>query len=328
MPSANSFAGKVKCFRMDDRTTRSCVTSSRITSPRRSRRVQDHLQEDGQPSRRHDPQHPWRTSRAGYLAQPHTSGARPHGRGFRTTSIISCRADPRPRRDGPAPPRAGEGTARRTSWCGRSAVCCRTWPTRRASSWFPRRSSSPALREPHARGGGEDPSGHRDARGWVQHRLIQGERDLTGDELERSAHISTSWPRADAAAAARPILAELNKEKARYDRVMGRASHGRRALADALPAKSSSRTRETSSNSPSSPTTSTPERILRAFEEKSVIFRLLDRAMESRASRCPSDSRTRWKSCGHLGGRLWIRQGASSVGSIASSGPSGWTTPG
>jgi len=122
--------------------------------------------------------------------------------------------------------------------------------------------------------------------GWVEHRLIEGERDLSADDLvkinaylnELAAGLSLPQMRVK-------ILQEMKKEKARYDRLMRRALLlGARALDEGSPAEVYVEGRANILDKPEFvEDVQKLKRILRAFEEKSVIVRLLDRALEEEA---------------------------------------------
>src|SRR5512134_3986931 len=73
--------------------------------------------------------------------------------------------------------------------------------------------------------------------GWIQHRLIEGEPDLTHDELEKiNAFLNGLAEGLTLRQLRARILQELRQEKARYDRLMRRAlTVGARALADNAP---------------------------------------------------------------------------------------------
>jgi heat-inducible transcriptional repressor len=161
--------------------------------------------------------------------------------------------------------------------------------------------------------------------GWVQHRLIEGEPDLSGDELEKiSAYLNELAEGRTLPQLRARILAELGKEKARYDRVMGRAlTMGARALADAAPGEVFIEGRANILEQPEfAEDVDRLKRILRAFEEKSVIFRLLDRAMESRAIQVSVGLENTVEELPDISVvASGYRQGASAVGSIGLIGP-------
>jgi heat-inducible transcriptional repressor len=122
--------------------------------------------------------------------------------------------------------------------------------------------------------------------GYVQHRLIDGEPEVTADELEKiNAYLNELAGGLTLPQLRVRILAELKREKARYDRVMHRAlTVGARALSDSGPGEVFVEGRANILDQPEfAEDVQRLNRILRAFEEKSVIFRLLDRAMASQA---------------------------------------------
>jgi len=161
--------------------------------------------------------------------------------------------------------------------------------------------------------------------GWVQHRLIEGEPDLTGDELEKiSAYLNELAEGRTLLQLRARILDELGKEKARYDRVMGRAlAMSARALTDAAPGEVFIEGRANILEQPEfAEDVHRLKRILRAFEEKSVIFRLLDRAMVSRAIQVSVGLENTVEELPDISVvASGYRQGASSVGSIGLIGP-------
>ena len=161
--------------------------------------------------------------------------------------------------------------------------------------------------------------------GWVQHRLIESEPDLTGDELEKiSAYLNELAEGRTLPQLRARILAELRQEKARYDRVLGRAlTMGARALADAAPGEVFIEGRANILEQPEfAEDVHCLKRILRAFEEKSVIFRLLDRAMESRAIQVSVGLENTVEELPDISVvASGYRQGASAVGSIGLIGP-------
>ncbi len=122
--------------------------------------------------------------------------------------------------------------------------------------------------------------------GWIQHRLIEGEQELTNDELEKingylnDMAVGLTLPQLRV-----KILNEMRKEKARYDRLMRKALMlGSRALAESVPGEVYIEGRANIIEQPEfAEDVQKLKRILRAFEEKSVILRLLDAALESDA---------------------------------------------
>jgi heat-inducible transcriptional repressor len=122
--------------------------------------------------------------------------------------------------------------------------------------------------------------------GWVQHRLIEDEPGLVTDDLEKI----NSYLNEMAVGLTLPqlrvrIMNEMRKEKARYDRLMRKALMlGSRALAETHPGEVYIEGRANILEQPEFvEDVQKLKRILHAFEEKSVILRLLDSALESEA---------------------------------------------
>ncbi len=161
--------------------------------------------------------------------------------------------------------------------------------------------------------------------GYVQHRLIEGEPDVTADELEKiNAYLNELAGGLTLPQLRQRILGELRKEKARYDRVMHRAlTVGARALSDSGPGEVFVEGRANILDQPEfAEDVQRLKRILRAFEEKSVIFRLLDQAMAGEAIQVSIGSENPVEDMGDVSVvASGYRQGASSVGSIGLIGP-------
>jgi heat-inducible transcriptional repressor len=161
--------------------------------------------------------------------------------------------------------------------------------------------------------------------GYVQHRLIDGEPDVSADELEKiNAYLNELAEGLTLPQLRVRILAELRKEKARYDRVMHQAlTVGARALSDSGPGEVFVEGRANILDQPEfAEDVQRLKRILRAFEEKSVIFRLLDRAMASQAIQVSIGQENPVEDMGDVSVvASGYRQGASSVGSIGLIGP-------
>jgi len=122
--------------------------------------------------------------------------------------------------------------------------------------------------------------------GWVQHRLIDEEPDLSGDVLEKiNAYLNELAVGLTLPQLRAKILLELRREKARYDSLMGRALLlGSRVLSDPLQGEVYVEGRSNILDQPEfAEDVQKLRKILRAFEEKSVIVRLLDRALDSDA---------------------------------------------
>jgi heat-inducible transcriptional repressor len=161
--------------------------------------------------------------------------------------------------------------------------------------------------------------------GFVQHRLIEGEPDITPGELERiNAYLNELAGGLTLPQLRVRVRSELRKEKARYDRVMHRAlTMGARALADSAPGEVFVEGRANILDQPEfAEDVQRLKRILRAFEEKSVIFRLLDRAMASQAVQVSIGQENPVEDLGDVSVvASGYRQGPSAVGSIGLIGP-------
>lgn len=124
--------------------------------------------------------------------------------------------------------------------------------------------------------------------GWVQHRLIENEPDLTEGDLEKIGNYLNELAAGLTLSQLRSrILSEMRHEKARYDRVMTRAlALSARAFPDAPAGEVYVEGRANILEQPEFvEDVQKLKRILRAFEEKSVVVRLLDRAIEGGEAR-------------------------------------------
>jgi heat-inducible transcriptional repressor len=161
--------------------------------------------------------------------------------------------------------------------------------------------------------------------GYVQHRLVDGEPDLSGDDLDKiNAYLSELAEGLTLPQLRVRLLAELRMEKARYDRAMHRAlTVGARALADSGPGEVFVEGRANIVDQPEfAEDVQRLKRILRAFEEKSVIFRLLDRAMATQAIQVSIGAENPVEGLGDVSVvASGYRQGPSAVGSIGLIGP-------
>ena len=161
--------------------------------------------------------------------------------------------------------------------------------------------------------------------GYVQHRLIEGEPDVSSDDLEKiNAYLNGLAEGLTLAQLRVRVRAELRKEKARYDRVMHRAlTMGARALADSGPGEVFVEGRANILDQPEfAEDVQRLKRVLRAFEEKTVIFRLLDRAMASQAIQVSIGPENPVEDLGDVSVvASGYRQGASAMGSIGLIGP-------
>lgn len=220
----------------------------------------------------------------GYLAQPHTSAGRiPTGTGFRyyVNHLLSRRELGRAERDRLLR-MEGEGAAddlvrqasRSLSALSRQAcvvVVSRFAHQPLRSLSLLRASTDKILLVTVLQGG------------WVQHRVIDGEPDLTSEDLEKiSGYLNELAVGLTLPRLRRRILDEMKREKARYDRIMQRALQlGSRALSDSLPGEVFVEGRANILEQPEfAEDVQKLKRILQAFEEKSVIVRLLDRALD------------------------------------------------
>jgi heat-inducible transcriptional repressor len=225
----------------------------------------------------------------GYLCQPHTSAGRiPTGAGFRyyVNYLLARRRLARSERD-LLQQVTGEGSAgadevvrhasRLLSNISRHAcvvVVSRYLHQPLRSLGFLRASSERILLVAVLQGG------------WVQHRLIEGEHRLTSDELEKiNAYLNEMAVGLTLPQLRVKILNEMRKEKTRYDRLMRKALLlGSKALADAVPREVYIEGRANILEQPEfAEDVQKLKRILHAFEEKNVILRLLDAALESDA---------------------------------------------
>jgi len=161
--------------------------------------------------------------------------------------------------------------------------------------------------------------------GYVQHRLIEGEPGLSPDELEKISRYLNELAEGLTLPQLRArILRELEQEKARYDRVMRRAlTVGARALSDSGQGQVFVEGRANILDQPEfADDVQRLKRILRAFEEKSVIFRLLDRAMAGEAIQVSIGSENLVEGMDDVSVvASRYRQGSSAVGTIGLIGP-------
>jgi heat-inducible transcriptional repressor len=225
----------------------------------------------------------------GYLAQPHTSAGRiPTGAGFRyyVNHLLARRRLARSDRDTLGRMSGGGGisaddmlrqASRSLSALSRQAcvvVVSRFAHQPLRSLSLLRASSDRILLVTVLQGG------------WVQHRVIEGETDLTSEELEKmNAYLNELAVGLTLPQLRKKILEEMRREKARCDRILRRALQlGSRALADSVPGEVFVEGRANILEQPEfAEDVQKLKRILRAFEEKSVIVRLLDRALDMEA---------------------------------------------
>lgn len=227
----------------------------------------------------------------GHLAQPHTSAGRvPTGAGFRyyVDYLLARRKLARPERDQLQRMAAGEAGATSAEELVRQFSRLVSSLSGQACVVVVSRLSSQPLRSLNLlrAGIGKILLVTVTEAGWVEHRLIEGETGMSDDDIgkingylnELAAGLSLPQLRVK-------ILQEMKKEKARYDRLMQRALLlSARALDEGRPAEVYVEGRANILEQPEFvEDVQKLKRILRAFEEKSVIVRLLDRALEGKA---------------------------------------------
>src|SRR5512146_795911 len=227
----------------------------------------------------------------GYLVQPHSSAGRvPTSSGFRyyVDYLLARRKLARPERDQLQRMAAGEAGTGSADEVVRQFSRLLSSLSQQACVVVVSRLSSQPLRSLNLLHAGVDRIllVSVTQAGWVEHRLIEGEKDLSADDLvkinaylnELAAGLSLPQMRVK-------ILQEMKKEKMRYDRLMRRALLlGARALDEGSPAEVYVEGRANILDKPEFvEDVQKLKRILRAFEEKSVIVRLLDRALEEEA---------------------------------------------
>jgi heat-inducible transcriptional repressor len=161
--------------------------------------------------------------------------------------------------------------------------------------------------------------------GYVQHRLIEGECDITADDLEKINSYLNSMAEGVTLTQLRvKVLGELRREKAKYDRLMQRAlAMSARALDDIGPGEVFVEGRANILDQPEFvEDVQRLKRILRAFEEKTVIYRLLDRAMDSEAIQVSIGRENPVEELGDVSVvASGYRQGDSAMGTIGLIGP-------
>ncbi|MCL5885209.1 MAG: heat-inducible transcriptional repressor HrcA [Deltaproteobacteria bacterium] len=161
--------------------------------------------------------------------------------------------------------------------------------------------------------------------GWVQHRVIEGENGLTPEDIEKinnylnSFAVGLTLPQLRA-----KVLREMKQEKARYDRLIRRALlYSARMLADSDDAEVYVEGRANILDQPEfMEDLQKLKRILRAFEEKSIVVRLLDRAIESGAVQIsigPENELEEFRDVSVVASGY--RRGESAVGGIGLIGP-------
>jgi heat-inducible transcriptional repressor len=227
----------------------------------------------------------------GYLAQPHTSAGRvPTGAGFRyyVDFLLARRKLARPDRDQLQRMAAGEAGATSADELVRQFSRLVSSLSGQACVVVVTRLSSQPLRSLNLlrAGTGKFLLATVTQAGWVEHRLIEGEASLSDDDIEKiNGYLSELAAGLSLSQLRGKILQEMKREKARYDRVMQRALQlSARALDEGTPTEVYVEGRANILEQPEFvEDIHKLKRILRAFEEKSVIVRLLDRALEGEA---------------------------------------------
>jgi heat-inducible transcriptional repressor len=264
----------------------------------------------------------------GYLVQPHTSAGRvPTGTGFRyyIDFLLARRKLGRPERD-QLQKMAGEATgsgdalvrhvSRLVSSLSRQAcvVVVSRFSGRVLRSLTLLRVSGDRILLVAVMEGG-----------WVENRLIEGEKSLTTDEIEKiNGYLNELAVGLTLSQLRIAILREMKKEKARYDRLMQRAlALGARALEEGNPTEVYVEGRANVLEQPEFvEDVQRLKRILRAFEEKSVIVRLLDRALETEAMQVSIGSENAVEGLSDIAVvASGYRQGGQAMGSIGLIGP-------
>jgi heat-inducible transcriptional repressor len=266
----------------------------------------------------------------GYLAQPHTSAGRvPTGAGFRyyVDYLLARRKLGRPERDQLQRMAAGEGAGASADEVARQFSRMVSGLSGQACVVVVTRISGQPLRSLNLvrAGVGKFLLVTVTQAGWVEHRLIDGEPNLSDDEIgkingylnELAAGLSLPQLRAK-------ILQEMRKEKARYDRLMRRALQlSARALDEGNPTEVYVEGRANILEQPEFvEDVQKLKRILRAFEEKSVIVRLLDRALDGEAIQVSIGTENPVEGLPDISVvASGYRQGESTTGSIGLIGP-------
>jgi heat-inducible transcriptional repressor len=226
----------------------------------------------------------------GYLCQPHTSAGRiPTGAGFRyyVNYLLARRQLPRSERE-LLQQMTGEGSSAGADEVVRHASRLLSNISRHACVVVVSRY----LHQPLRSLGFLSASNERILLvavlqgGWVQHRLIEGEHRLTSEELEKiNAYLNEMAVGLTLPQLRVKILNEMRKEKMHYDRLMRKALLlGSKALAETVPGEVYIEGRANILEQPEfAEDVQKLKRILHAFEEKNVILRLLDAALESDA---------------------------------------------
>lgn len=161
--------------------------------------------------------------------------------------------------------------------------------------------------------------------GWVQHRLIEGEPDLSSDELEKiNLYLNEIAVGLTLPQLRNRILQEMRREKSRYDRIMRRALLlGCRALSHGVPGEVYVEGRTNILEQPEFAEDVTKlKRVMRAFEEKGLIVRLLDQALEADAIQVSIGEENAVEGLSDISVvASRYRQGEEAIGSIGLIGP-------
>ena len=161
--------------------------------------------------------------------------------------------------------------------------------------------------------------------GHVQHRLIDKEPDITSDDLEKiNAYLNSLAEGLTLTQLRMKVRTELRREKAKYDRIMQRAlTMSAHALDESASAEVFVEGRANIIEQPEfAEDVQRLKRILRAFEEKTVIYRLLDRAMAGEAIQVSIGCENQVEDLGDVSVvASGYRHGDSSMGSIGLIGP-------
>lgn len=161
--------------------------------------------------------------------------------------------------------------------------------------------------------------------GWVQHRLIGDEPDLSEADLEKISNYLNELAAGLSLSGLRlRILQEMKREKARYDRIMGRALRlSSKAFTDTAAREVYVEGRTNILEQPEfMEDIQKLKTILRAFEEKSMIVRLLDRALDGDVPKVSIGSENPVAGLPDLAVvASGYRQGEATLGSIGLIGP-------
>ncbi len=264
----------------------------------------------------------------GYLAQPHTSAGRvPTGAGFRyyVDYLLELRKLARPERDR-LQKTAGDAGYTSEELVRQVSTLVSTFSRQACVVVLARLSNQPLRSLSLVRAGIDRLLLVAVTKsGWVEHRLVEDEEGLSGDDIQAINNYLGELARGLSLQQLRVrILGEMKKEKARYDRLMRRALQlGAKALEGGDPAEVYVSGRANVLEQPEFvEDVQKLKRILRTFEEKSVIVRLLDRALEGEAIQVSIGSENPVEGLSDISVvASGCRQGDSTVGSIGLIGP-------